>query len=213
MALAGTLELGRLGTLSAGIILFLIILIVGDRHQCLHRLHGAGADGRMLVQYPKRQVGNRMFGGETSHLPLKLNTAGVIPPIFASSSLLLMPVTVAQFSPGQGPEFLQTIVAMLGRGQPLYLALYIARHHLLLLLLYLGCVQSERHGGEPEEATAASCHGIRPGQRTAEVSGLHPDPPDHRDRCGLYLTAVCLLPEMLISQWGVPFYFGGTSRC
>ena len=165
------------------------------------------AQRKVLVQYPKRQMGNRMVGGETSHLPLKLNTAGVIPPIFASS-LLLMPVTVAQFSQGQGPEWMQTIVAMLGRGQPLYLALYIGGI-IFFCFFYTSVVFNPTDTADNLKKNGGFVPGIRPGQRTAE----------HLDYIltritvigAAYLTAVCLLPEMLISQWGVPFYFGGTS--
>jgi len=203
-ALAGTLELGRLGTLSTGIILFLIILIVGV---IAFIVYMERAQRKVLVQYPKRQMGNRMVGGETSHLPLKLNTAGVIPPIFASS-LLLMPVTVAQFSQGQGPEWMQTIVAMLGRGQPLYLALYIGGI-IFFCFFYTSVVFNPTDTADNLKKNGGFVPGIRPGQRTAE----------HLDYIltritvigAAYLTAVCLLPELLISQWGVPFYFGGTS--
>ncbi len=203
-ALAGTLELGRLGTLSTGIILFLIILIVAV---IAFIVYMERAQRKVLVQYPKRQMGNRMVGGETSHLPLKLNTAGVIPPIFASS-LLLMPVTVAQFSQGQGPEWMQTIVAMLGRGQPLYLALYIGGI-IFFCFFYTSVVFNPTDTADNLKKNGGFVPGIRPGQRTAE----------HLDYIltritvigAAYLTAVCLLPEMLISQWGVPFYFGGTS--
>src|SRR5690606_19942895 len=115
------LELGRRGALSTGvIILFLILAAVTVAFVVFMER----AQRRIIVQYPKRQQGNRMIGGESSHMPLKLNTSGVIPPIFASS-LLLMPVTVAGFSAGQGPDWLNTITALLGRGQPLFLGIYI----------------------------------------------------------------------------------------
>lgn len=203
-ALAGTLELGRLGTLSTGIILFLIIMIVAV---IAFIVYMERAQRKVLVQYPKRQMGNRMVGGESSHLPLKLNTAGVIPPIFASS-LLLMPVTVAQFSQGQGPEWMQTIVSLLGRGQPLYLALYISGI-VFFCFFYTSVVFNPQDTADNLKKNGGFVPGIRPGQRTAE----------HLDFIltritvigAAYLTAVCLLPEILISQWGVPFYFGGTS--
>ncbi|MGD8529277.1 MAG: preprotein translocase subunit SecY, partial [Methyloceanibacter sp.] len=121
-ALIGTLELGRQGALSVGLIIALFVfgaIVIG------FIVFMERAQRRLLVQYPKRQVGNKMFQGDASHLPLKLNTAGVIPPIFASS-LLLLPITVANFSAGQGPEWLNTITAMLGRGQPLYILIYVS---------------------------------------------------------------------------------------
>src|SRR3954471_9253307 len=120
-ALAGLLELSRQGAISwpLMIALFALMLAVVAAIVFIER-----AQRRLLVQYPKRQMGNRMFQGDASHLPLKLNSSGVIPPIFASS-LLLLPITVAQFSAGSGPEWLGAIVASLGRGQPLYLAVYV----------------------------------------------------------------------------------------
>jgi preprotein translocase subunit SecY len=120
-ALAGTLELGRTGQLSTFLILGVIIMAVAV---IAFIVFMERAQRRLLIQYPKRQQGNRMTQGDTSHLPLKLNTAGVIPPIFASS-LLLLPITVANFSVGQGPDWLNYIVALLGRGQPLFLAFYV----------------------------------------------------------------------------------------
>ena len=120
-ALAGTLELGRTGALSAGFIVFLLLMSVMVISVIVFVER---AQRRLVVQYPKRQVGNKMFGGDSSHLPLKINTAGVIPPIFASS-LLLLPITVAGFSAaGQGPEWLAGVTAYLGRGQPVYLGMY-----------------------------------------------------------------------------------------
>src|SRR5207253_11458977 len=119
-ALASMLELGRQGALSTGLILIVIVMAVAV---IAFIVFVERAQRRLLIQYPKRQVGNRMFQGEASHLPLKLNTSGVIPPIFASS-LLLLPVTVANFTAGAGPGWLTAISALLGRGQPLYMLLY-----------------------------------------------------------------------------------------
>ncbi|MEC9345767.1 MAG: preprotein translocase subunit SecY [Pseudomonadota bacterium] len=203
-ALAGTLELGRLGTLSTGVILFMMLLIVVVIAAIVFMER---AQRRVLVQYPKRQMGNRMVGGETSHLPMKLNTAGVIPPIFASS-LLLMPVTVAQFSQNQGPEWLQTFVALLGHGQPLYMALYIAGI-VFFCFFYTSVVFNPVDTADNLKRNGGFVPGIRPGQRTAE----------HLEQIltritvigAAYLSLVCLLPEILVSQMGVPFYFGGTS--
>ena len=109
------------------------------------------AQRRLLIQYPKRQVGNRMFEGQSSHLPLKLNTSGVIPPIFASS-LLLLPTTVANFNAGQGPDWFVTITTQLGHGRPLFLILYIGADRLLRLLLHGDRVQPDRDRRQPEEA-------------------------------------------------------------
>jgi preprotein translocase subunit SecY len=118
--IAAMLELGRTGQLSTFVILgFILIMLAAVAFIVLMER----AQRRLLIQYPKRQVGNKMFQGDSSHMPLKLNTSGVIPPIFASS-LLLLPITVANFSRGQGPDWLNTITAMLGHGQPLFLFLY-----------------------------------------------------------------------------------------
>ena len=146
-ALVGTLELGREGALSTTLIIALLVMAVVVIAVIVFMER---AQRRLLVQYPKRQVGNRMFQGDASHLPLKLNSAGVIPPIFASS-LLLLPITVANFSAGQGPEWLNSHhrparPRPAAAHHPLYLA-----DHLLRLLLHGGGVQSEGHGGQPEE--------------------------------------------------------------
>ncbi|HML92039.1 preprotein translocase subunit SecY [Methyloceanibacter sp.] len=203
-ALVGTLELGRQGALSAGLIiaLFLFAVVVIAFIVFMER-----AQRRLLVQYPKRQVGNKMFQGDASHLPLKLNTAGVIPPIFASS-LLLLPITVANFSAGQGPEWLNTVTAMLGRGQPLYILIYVSLI-VFFAFFYTAIVFNPKETADNLKKYGGFLPGIRPGERTAEyidyvltritVVGA------------LYLAAVCVLPEILIAEWGVPFYFGGTS--
>jgi preprotein translocase subunit SecY len=159
------------------------------------------------VQYPKRQVGNRMFQGDASHLPLKLNSAGVIPPIFASS-LLLLPITMANFSAGQGPEWLTSITAMLGQGQPLHIAIYVVLI-VFFAFFYTAVVFNPKDTADNLKKYGGFLPGIRPGERTAEyidyvltritVVGA------------LYLAAVCVLPEILIAYAGVPFYFGGTS--
>ena len=178
-ALVGTLELGRQGALSTTLIIGLLVMAVVVIAIIVFMER---AQRRLLVQYPKRQVGNRMFQGDSSHLPLKLNSAGVIPPIFASS-LLLLPITVANFSAGQGPEWLTTITAMLGRGQPLHiLHLYLA-DHLLRLLLHRGGVQSERHGRQPEEIWRLPArHQARRAHRRIYRLRAHQD---HRGRCAL----------------------------
>ena len=203
-ALVSTLELGRTGALSTAMILGLIIMIVVVITGIVFMER---AQRRLLVQYPKRQVGNRMMGGENTHLPLKLNTAGVIPMIFASS-LLLMPITVAQFSAGQGPGWMTTITALLGRGQPLYLSLYIGGI-VFFCFFYTAIVFNPEDTADNLKKYGGFIPGIRPGQRTAEyidyvltrltVVGA------------AYLAMVALLPELLISQLAVPFFFGGTS--
>ncbi len=203
-ALVGTLELGRTGQLSSVIILFLLILSVGV---IAFIVFMERAQRRVLVQYPKRQRGNKTYGGQNSHLPLKLNTAGVIPPIFASS-LLLMPTTVAGFSAGTGPEWLTTVTVLLGHGTPLYMLMYIAGI-VFFCFFYTAVVFNPDETADNLKKNGGFVPGIRPGARTSEyldyvltrltVVGA------------AYLSLVCILPELLISQWAVPFYFGGTS--
>ncbi|MBT7664154.1 MAG: preprotein translocase subunit SecY, partial [Rhodospirillaceae bacterium] len=203
-AIASTLELGRTGALNTLFILFLIILVIAT---ITFIVFIERAQRRIIVQYPKRQVGQRMFGGENTHMPLKLNTAGVIPPIFASS-LLLLPVTVASFSAQGGPEWLTTVTSLLGRGQPLYLALYIGGI-VFFCFFYTAIVFNPADTADNLKKYGGFIPGIRPGKRTAEyldyvltrltVVGAG------------YLALVCLLPELLMSQYAVPFYFGGTS--
>jgi len=203
-ALAGTLELGRQGALSTGVILILMLMVVGV---IAFIVFMERAQRRLLVQYPKRQVGQKMYGGDSSHLPLKLNTAGVIPPIFASS-LLLLPITVANFTAGQGPDWLNTVTAWLGHGQPLYIALY-AAGIIFFCFFYTAIVFNPADTADNLKKHGGFVPGIRPGKRTAEYI-------DHvltrlTAVGAVYLTFVCLLPEILISQYSIPFYFGGTS--
>ena len=203
-AIASTLELGRTGALNTLFILFLIVLVIAT---ITFIVFIERAQRRIIVQYPKRQVGQRMFGGESTHLPLKLNTAGVIPPIFASS-LLLLPVTVASFSAQGGPEWLTTVTSLLGRGQPLYLGLYISGI-VFFCFFYTAIVFNPAETADNLKKYGGFIPGIRPGKRTADyldyvltrltVVGAG------------YLALVCLLPELLMSQYAVPFYFGGTS--
>jgi preprotein translocase subunit SecY len=203
-ALVSTLELGRTGALSTLFILFLILLVAAT---IMFIVFMERAQRRILVQYPKRQVGQKMFGGESTHLPLKLNTAGVIPPIFASA-LLLMPVTIAGFSAQGGPEWITTITALLGRGQPLYMGLYIGGI-IFFCFFYTAIVFNPADTADNLKKHGGFIPGIRPGKRTA----------DYLDYVltrltfvgAGYLSIVCLLPELLISQYSVPFYFGGTS--
>ncbi len=204
-AISGTLELGRTGALSTGLILAIIVLaiIVIGLIVFFER-----AQRRLLIQYPKRQVGNRMFQGDTSHLPLKLNTSGVIPPIFASS-LLLLPATIAGFSQATNlPAWASTILASLGHGQPLYMLFY-ASMIVFFAFFYTAIVFNPKDTADQLKKHSGFIPGYRPGERTAEyidyvltritVIGA------------IYLVLVCLLPEFLISATGVPFYLGGTS--
>ncbi|MEQ8664616.1 MAG: preprotein translocase subunit SecY [Rhodospirillales bacterium] len=203
-ALVGTLELGRTGALSTVLIVGLLVMAVATIFVIVLFER---AQRRILIQYPKRQQGNKMVGGESSHLPLKLNTAGVIPPIFASS-ILLMPVTLASFSAGSGPEWLGTVTALLGRGQPLYLAIY-SSMIVFFAFFYTAIVFNPADTADNLRKYGGFIPGIRPGKTTS----------DYLDKVltrltvvgSAYLVAVCLLPEILISQYAVPFYFGGTS--
>lgn len=203
-ALINTLELGRTGALSVFIIVVLLLVVVAV---VAFIVFFERAQRRVLVQYPKRQMGNKVFGGESSHMPLKLNTSGVIPPIFASS-LLLLPITIANFSGTGGPEWLQVITRLLGHGQPLYMALYIAGI-VFFCFFYTAIVFNPSETAENLRKYGGFIPGIRPGKRTA----------DHLDYIltrltvvgAAYLSAVCILPEILITQYKVPFYFGGTS--
>jgi preprotein translocase subunit SecY len=203
-AIAGMLELGRQGALSTGLILVVIAMAVVV---IAFIVFMERAQRRLLIQYPKRQVGNRMFEGQSSHLPLKLNTSGVIPPIFASS-LLLLPTTVANFNSGQGPEWFVTVTTLLGHGRPLFLILYIALI-VFFAFFYTAIVFNPTETADNLKKHGGFVPGIRPGERTAEyidyvltritVVGA------------AYLAVVCLIPEILISYAAVPFYFGGTS--
>jgi preprotein translocase subunit SecY len=204
-ALAQFFEQGRIGQINTLVILGVLILAIVVIYFVVFIER---AQRRILIQYPKRQVGSKMFGGENSHLPLKLNTAGVIPPIFASS-LLLLPTTVATFSAGGGDTgVLGTIAALLGRGQPMFLLLY-AGLVVFFVFFYTAVVFNPDDVAENLKKHGGFVPGIRPGKRTAEyldfvlmrlsVVGA------------AYLVAVVLLPELLISKVNVPFYFGGTS--
>ncbi|MDX8496812.1 preprotein translocase subunit SecY [Mesorhizobium sp. VK4C] len=204
-AISGTLELGRTGALSTGLILAIIVLAIVVIAVIVFFER---AQRRLLIQYPKRQVGNRMFQGDTSHLPLKLNTSGVIPPIFASS-LLLLPATVAGFSQTTNlPAWASTVLASLGHGQPLYMAFYAAMI-IFFAFFYTAIVFNPKDTADQLKKHSGFIPGYRPGERTA----------DYIDYVltritvigAIYLVLVCLLPEFLISATGVPFYLGGTS--
>lgn len=204
-ALASTLELGRTGAISAPLIIGLIavsVLVVA------FIVYMERAQRRILVQYPKRQVGNKMFGGDASHLPLKINTSGVIPPIFASS-LLLLPATIANFQTNNPHlSWFSNITAYLAHGRPLYMLLYVALI-VFFCFFYTAIVFNPTETADNLRKYGGFIPGIRPGKNTA----------DYLDYVltrltvvgAAYLAAVCLLPEFLISEYSVPFYFGGTS--
>jgi preprotein translocase subunit SecY len=204
-AIFGTLELGRTGALSTIFILFVIVMIVGLIAMIVFMER---AQRRLLINYPRRQVGNKVYEGQTSFLPLKLNTAGVIPPIFASS-LLLLPATMASFqAAGGGPEWLQTMNAYLGHGRPLFMILYAAMI-IFFAFFYTAIVFNPTETADNLKKQGGFIPGIRPGERTA----THIDYVLTRITLvgALYLTFVCLLPEFLISYAALPFYLGGTS--
>jgi preprotein translocase subunit SecY len=204
-ALAGTLELGRTGALSTGLILAVLVVAIAVIALIVFVER---AQRRLLIQYPKRQIGNGMSKGESSHLPLKLNTSGVIPAIFASS-LLLLPGTVAGFSNSATmPEWATMIIASLGHGRPIYMVLY----GLLIAFFaffYTAIVFNPKDTADNLKKHGGFIPGIRPGERTAEyldyvltritVIGA------------IYLVVVCILPEILVSQTGIPLALGGTS--
>ncbi|MBD34674.1 MAG: preprotein translocase subunit SecY [SAR116 cluster bacterium] len=205
-ALIGTLELGRTGALSAGLIVGVFVMAIAVIAFIVFIERSVR---RILIQYPKRQHGNKVFGGDAQYLPLKINVPGVIPPIFASS-LLLMPVSIINLTGGQsgGADWLVTLNALLGRGQPLYLAIYIGLI-VFFAFFYTAIVFNPEDTADNLRKNGGYIPGIRPGQPTA----------DYLDYIltrltvlgASYLSAVCILPEILISQYAVPFYLGGTS--
>ncbi len=203
-AIASLLELGRTGAMSPVFIIFFLVLALAV---IAFIVFMERAQRRILVQYPKRQQGNRVFGGESSHLPLKLNTAGVIPAIFASS-LLLLPATVGGFAGSGGPEWFIAISAALGYGQPLHVAFYVAMI-VFFSFFYTSIVFNPQETADNLRKNGGFVPGYRPGQRTAEYLDYVLT---RLTAVGaLYLAAVCVLPEVLISRYSVPFYFGGTS--
>ncbi len=204
-AVVALLELGRTGAISFATIAFFVVMAVAVIGFIVFMER---AQRRILVQYPKRQQGNKMFGGEASHLPLKLNTSGVIPPIFASS-LLLLPATLASFNAASGGTgILANITAYLAHGTPLYMLLYIALI-VFFSFFYTAIVFNPVETADNLRKYGGFIPGIRPGKNTS----------DYLDYVltrltvigSAYLAVVCILPEFLISQYNVPFYFGGTS--
>ncbi|HLI13287.1 MAG TPA: preprotein translocase subunit SecY [Alphaproteobacteria bacterium] len=203
-AMANTLELGRTGAISTFVIIALIVMAVAVIAAIVFMER---AQRRIIVQYPKRQMGNRVFGGESSHLPMKLNVSGVIPPIFASS-LLLLPVTIVGFAGTNGPEWLGQITAYLGHGQPLYMVGYIALI-IFFCFFYASIVFNPTETADNLKKYGGFIPGIRPGKNTADY--LNYILVRLTAVGAVYLAVICILPEILISQYSVPFYFGGTS--
>ncbi len=208
-AIAGMGELVRTGSMSAVISLVIIALVVVVTAFVVFIERG---QRKITVNYAKRQVGNRVYGGQASHLPLKLNMSGVIPPIFASS-IILFPATIAQWftSGDQGStlvRWVRDIAATLSPGQPVYIIMYAAAI-IFFCFFYTALVFNSRETADNLKKSGAFVPGIRPGDQTARyidkilmrltLSGA------------IYITAVCLLPEFLVLKWNVPFYFGGTS--
>ncbi len=203
-ALAQTFELGRVGSMSLGVIALLMAMIVGLIYVIVLVER---AQRKITIQYPKRQMGARMMSSENSHLPLKINPTGVIPPIFASS-LLLLPITIANFSAENGPSWVQSLSQLLGHGQPLYLGLYAALI-IFFAFFYTAIVFNPEETADNLKKHGGFIAGIRPGKNTA----------DYLDYVitrltvlgAAYLTALCILPEVLISKLSVPFVLGGTT--
>jgi preprotein translocase subunit SecY len=204
-ALVALLELGRTGAISTITIIFFFIMSIAVIGFIVFMER---AQRRILVQYPKRQQGNKMFGGEASHLPLKLNTSGVIPPIFASS-LLLLPATLASFNAAEGGTgIIADITSYVAHGKPLYMLLYVALI-VFFSFFYTAIVFNPVETADNLKKYGGFIPGIRPGKNTS----------DYLDYVltrltvigSAYLAIVCILPEFLISEYSVPFYFGGTS--
>ncbi len=204
-AIANTLELARQGAISPLVLLGLLVMSTGV---VAFIVFMERAQRRLLITYPKRQQGNRVYEGQTSFLPLKLNTAGVIPPIFASS-LLLLPTTIANFSQNNGSTgVLGFMATYLGHGRPAYMVFY-AGLIIFFAFFYTAIVFDPVETAENLKKHGGFIPGVRPGERTAQFI-------DHvLTRITVlgagYLALICLLPEMLISQFALPFYFGGTS--
>jgi preprotein translocase subunit SecY len=204
-AVGGTLELVRTGAFSILIALFIFALVLGVTAFVCFVERG---QRRILVNYAKRQVGNKIYGGQSSHLPLKLNMSGVIPPIFASSIILFPATLVGWFGQSEGMTWLKNIAATLSPGQPVYTLLY-ASAIIFFCFFYTALVFNPKETGDNLKKSGAFVPGIRPGEQTARyiekimmrltLTGA------------VYVTLVCLLPEFLIVWKNVPFYFGGTS--
>jgi preprotein translocase subunit SecY len=204
-AVGGLLELVRTGAMQILVALAIVVLVIGVTYLVVFIERG---QRKILVNYARRQVGNKVYGGQSSHLPLKLNMAGVIPPIFASSIILLPATVVSWFSSGDSMRWLRDIASALSPGQPIYVMLYAAAI-VFFCFFYTALVFNSRETADNLKKSGAFIPGIRPGDQTAK----------HIDRIllrltfagAIYITFVCLLPEFLILKYSVPFYFGGTS--
>ena len=202
-ALATTFELGRTGALSAGIIIFIFVLILLT---VAFIVFIERSIRKILINYPKRQMGTKIYGGESSHLPLKINTAGVIPAIFASA-LLLLPITFSNFGLSDSETFID-ISSLFSQGKPLYMLLY-ASGIIFFSFFYTSIVFNPKDTAENLRKHGGYVPGIRPGERTADYIE---DILTKLTTIGaLYLTLVCLMPEFLIAKYPIPFYLGGTS--
>ena len=202
-AIATTFELGRTGALSATLIIFIFTLILLTVAFIVFIERSVR---KILINYPKRQMGSKVYGGESSHLPLKLNTAGVIPAIFASA-LLLLPVTFSNFGFSDSETFID-ISSLFSQGKPLYMLLY-ASGIIFFSFFYTSIVFNPKETAENLRKQGGYVPGIRPGERTAFFIE---DILTKLTTIGaLYLTLVCLMPEFLISKYPIPFYLGGTS--
>ncbi|SHN05771.1 preprotein translocase subunit SecY [Rhizobacter sp. OV335] len=204
-AIGGLLELVRTGAMGVPVMLFILIVIGAVTYAVVFVERG---QRKILVNYAKRQVGNKVYGGQSSHLPLKLNMSGVIPPIFASSIILLPATVVSWFATGESLRWLKDLAGLLSPGQPIYVMLYAAAI-VFFCFFYTALVFNSRETADNLKKSGAFIPGIRPGDQTAK----------HIDRIlsrltlagAIYITLVCLLPEFLVLKYNVPFYFGGTS--
>jgi len=204
-AIGGLFELVRTGAMSIIACLFIIAIVIFVTFAVVFVERG---QRKILVNYAKRQVGNKVYQGQSSHLPLKLNMSGVIPPIFASSIILLPATIVGWFATGEGLRWLKDLSAALSPGQPIYVLLYAAMI-VFFCFFYTALVFNSRETADNLKKSGAFIPGIRPGDQTAK----------HIDKIlgrltlagAAYITAVCLLPEFLVLRYNVPFYFGGTS--
>ena len=202
-ALVTTFELGRTGAISTAMIIFIFVLLVLT---IMFIVFMERALRKILINYPKRQMGNKIYGGDSSHLPLKINSAGVIPAIFASA-LLLLPVTFSNFNFSQNDSF-QTLISFFSQGQPLYMLLY-ASGIIFFTFFYTSITFNPNETAENLRKYGGFIPGIRPGESTA----LYIDNILTKLTTigALYLTLVCLMPEFLIANYPIPFYLGGTS--
>jgi preprotein translocase subunit SecY len=204
-AVGGLLELIRTGAMSVVVALFVLAIVALVTFFVVFVERG---QRKILVNYAKRQVGNKVYGGQSSHLPLKLNMSGVIPPIFASSIILLPATAVGWFATGESLRWLKDLASALSPGQPIYVMLYAAAI-VFFCFFYTALVFNSRETADNLKKSGAFIPGIRPGEQTAR----------HIDRIlsrltlagAMYITLVCLLPEFLVLKYNVPFYFGGTS--